>query len=84
MSREDRSREDDGRYSKEIPNSEILRVIASTDGVTTRGIAATLDYSESGIYHRLRELHTHEEIEKNSSGEWILSEVEGPDDPYIF
>jgi DeoR/GlpR family transcriptional regulator of sugar metabolism len=84
MGKKDRSRDDDGNYAKEIPDSEILRVIASTGSVNTRGIAATVDYSESGVRKRVRELASKGEIERTENGEWALPKSDSTDDPYVF
>ena len=73
--------EDDGDGS---PADEVVQVVASSEGATARSIAASLRFPVEEVKELLEELHANGEVEKDGDGLWVVPDMAGPDDPYIF
>jgi hypothetical protein len=66
------------------PADEVVQVVASSEGATARGIAASLRFPVEDVEDLLEELHANGEVEKDGDGLWVVPDMAGPDDPYIF
>jgi DNA-binding IclR family transcriptional regulator len=72
---------DDGDDS---PADEVVQVVAASEGVTARGIAASLRFPVDEVTELLEELHANGELERDGDGLWVVPNRAGPTDPYMF
>jgi len=76
---------DDGGFEDEgSPSEEVIEVLTASDGATARSIAASLRYPVDEVREMLEDLHANGEVEKDGDGLWVVPDMAGPDDPYIF
>jgi predicted ArsR family transcriptional regulator len=66
------------------PTEQVLEVLAASDGATARSIAASLRMPADEVTEMLEDLHTNGEVEKDGDDLWVVPDMAGPDDPYIF
>jgi len=76
---------DDGGFGDEgSPTEDVIEVLTAADGATARSIAASLRFPVDEVREMLEDLHADGEIEKDGDGLWVVPDMAGPDDPYIF
>ncbi|MFC7228263.1 DUF4423 domain-containing protein [Salinirubellus salinus] len=76
---------DDGGFGDEgSPTEDVIEVLTASDGATARSIAASLRFPVEEVREMLEDLHANGEIEKDGDGLWVVPDMAGPDDPYIF
>jgi predicted ArsR family transcriptional regulator len=76
---------DDGGFGDEgSPTEDVIEVLTASDGATARSIAASLRFPVDEVREMLEDLHADGEIEKDGDGLWVVPDMAGPDDPYIF
>jgi predicted ArsR family transcriptional regulator len=73
---------DDG-FDDSSPSEEVIDLLASTDGATARTIATSLRYPVDEVREMLEDLHANGEVERDDD-RWVVPDMAGPDDPYIF
>lgn len=66
------------------PAEEVIEVVASSEGATARSIAASLRFPLEEVRELLEELHANGEVEREGDDLWVVPDMAGPDDPYIF
>jgi predicted ArsR family transcriptional regulator len=76
---------DGGGFEDEgSPSEEVIDILAASDGASARSIAASLRFPVDEIREMLEDLHANGEVEKGGDGLWVVPDMAGPDDPYIF
>ena len=66
------------------PTEDVIEVLTASDGATARSIAASLRLPADEVREMLEDLHANGEVEKDGDGLWVVPDMAGPDDPYIF
>ena len=76
---------DDGGFDDDgSPTEDVIEVLTASDGATARSIAASLRMPADEVKEMLEDLHANGEVEKDGDGLWVVPDMAGPDDPYIF
>jgi predicted ArsR family transcriptional regulator len=75
---------DGGFGDDDSPTEQVIEVLAASDGATVHSIAVSLRMPADEVEEMLEDLHANGEVEKDEDGLWVVPDMAGPDDPYIF